>query len=100
MYYAVGGTVYRVNLTEIPLKSEVQFTLSGEKITCFKFNLYQNSQNMQKSYDLVVGSHKNGKGVLRVYEGRESDGDFSNVQPQKYEGFTRIVDASYKERVY
>jgi hypothetical protein len=55
---------------------------------------------MQKSYDLVVGSQKNGKGVLRVFEGRESDGDFSNVQPQKYEGFTKIVDASYKERVY
>lgn len=100
MYYAVGSTVYRVNLTEVPLKSEVQFTLSGEKITCFKFNLYQNSVNMQKSYDLVVGSQKNGKGVLRVFEGRESDGDFSNVQPQKYEGFTKIVDASYKERVY
>jgi hypothetical protein len=100
MYYAVGGTVYRVNLTETPLKSEVQFTLAGENITCFKFNLYQNTQNIQKSYDLVVGSQKNGKGVLRVYEGRESDGDFSNVQPQKYEGFTRIVDASYKERVY
>jgi hypothetical protein len=55
---------------------------------------------MQKSYDLVVGSLKDGEGVLRVYEGRESGGDFKGVTPQVYEGFSRIVDVEYKERVY
>ena len=55
---------------------------------------------MQNSYDLIVGSSKNGKGLLRIYEGRESGGDFSAVKPQVYEGFARIVDAEYKERVY
>ena len=65
-----------------------------------KFNLYQKSENAQKSYDLVVGSLKNGEGVLRVYEGRESGGDFRGVDPQVYEGFAEIVDVEYKERVY
>ena len=62
-----------------------------------KFLIYE---NMQKSYDLVVGSLKNGEGVLRVYEGRESGGDFTGVTPQVYEGFARIVDVEYKERIY
>ena len=100
MYYAVGNTLYRVDLSQQPAKEQVQLVLSGEQITCLKFNLYQKSENMQKSFDLIVGSSKNGKGVLRVYEGRESDGDFSTVQPQVYEGFARIVDVEYKERVY
>ena len=100
MYYAVGNTLYRVDLSQQPAQAEVQFVLSGEEITMLKFNLYQKSENMQNSYDLIVGSSKNGKGFLRVYEGRESGGDFSTVKPQVYEGFARIVDAEYKERVY
>ena len=48
----------------------------------------------------MVGSLKNGEGVLRIYEGRESDEDFRKVKPQKYEGFAEIVDVTYKERVY
>ena len=100
MYYAVGNTLYRVDLSHQPAQAEVQFVLSGEEITMLKFNLYQKSENMQKSYDLLVGSSKNGKGLLRVYEGRESGGDFSTVKPQVFEGFARIVDAEYKERVY
>ena len=35
-----------------------------------------------------------------IYEGRDSDGDFSEVVPQKYEGFAEIKDVTYKERVY
>ena len=100
MYYAVGNTLYRVDLSQQPAQSQVQFVLSGEEITCLKFNLYQKNENMQKSFDLVVGSARNGEGVLRVYEGRESDGDFSKVEPVVYRGFARIVDAEYKERVY
>jgi len=100
MYYAVGDTVWRVDLSQDPVEAEIQFTLSGESITCLKFNLYQNSENKNRSYDLVVGSLKNGEGVLRIYEGRESDGDFRTVKPQKYEGFAEIVDVTYKERVY
>lgn len=100
MYYALDETVYRVDLSQDPPREEVQFSLKGERITCMKFNLYQKSENMQKSYDLVVGSTKNGAGILRIYEGRESGGDFRNVTPQVYEGFARIVDVEYKERVY
>jgi hypothetical protein len=100
MYYAVGSKVYRVDLAAQNPKEELQFELPGENITCLKFNLYQKSENMSRSYDLIVASEKNGKGVLRVYEGRESDGDFARVKPSVYEGFTEIVDVTYKERVY
>ena len=100
MYYAVNGSVYRVNLSEDSLKEELQFSLPGENITCLKFNLYQKSENMQKSYDLIVGSVKNGKGILRVYEGRESGGNFKSVEPVIYNGFAEIVDVTYKERIY
>lgn len=99
MYYSSGSTVYRVDLSETPLKAEAQFTLQGERITCMKFNLYQRAENMQKSYDLIVASEKNGEGRLRIYEGRDSDGDFSNVKPEVYDGFAEIVDVEYKERV-
>ena len=100
MYYAVGGTVYRVDLSADEIREEVQFDLPGETITCMKFNLYQKSENMQKSYDLVVGSLNGNEGVLRIYEGRDSDGDFRNVTPVKYSGFAEIVDVTYKERIY
>jgi hypothetical protein len=100
MYYAQGGTVYRVDLSETPLKAEKQFTLSGETVTCLKFNLYQKNENMQRSYDLIVGSMKDGEGKVRVYEGRESAGDFRNVEPVVYGGFAEVVDVTYKERVY
>jgi len=100
MYYAVGGTVYRVDLSETPAKEQVQFSLTDETVTCLKFNLYQRSENMTESYDLVVGSVRDGAGILRIYEGMETEGDFSNVKPSVYEGFAEIVDATYKERVY
>lgn len=99
MYYAVGNTVYRVDLSSTPLKAEKQFTLAGETITCFKFNIYKKTVNASKSYDLVVGSvDGSGNGTLRVYEGFDSEGDFTSVVPTKYTGFSRIVDATYRER--
>lgn len=98
MYYSVGGTLYRVDLSEKPLKAERQFTLSGETITCLKFNLYQKSENAKRSFDLVVGSTKNGQGTLRIYEGLSAEGDFSSVTPVVYTGFAEIVDATYRER--
>lgn len=100
MYYSTGSSVYRVDLSQKHLEAELQFSLPGETITCMKFNLYQKAENMQKSYDLVIGSLKDGSGKLRIYEGRESDGDFSKVEPAVYEGFKEIVDVEYKERVY
>lgn len=100
MYYAVGDTVYRVDLSESPASAQVQFSFPGERITCLKFNLYQKAENFSKSYDLVVGSVKNGTGRLRVYDGRVSDGDFSEVEPLVYDGFAEIRDATYKERIY
>lgn len=100
MYYAIGSTVYRVDLSESPLQAREQFTLPGEDITCLKFNLFQKAENMNRNYDLIVGSCDGTEGILRVYEGRESDGDFSKVDPLEYKGFTKIVDVSYKERIY
>ena len=100
MYYAVNGTLYSVDLSASPLQEEKQLSLPGENITCLKFNLYQKSENMQMSYDLIVGSVKDGKGILRVYEGRESGGDFRNIEPKIYTGFAEITDVTYKERVY
>jgi hypothetical protein len=100
MYYAIGDTVYRVDLHSDRPKEEVQFVLKGETITCLKFNLYQNAENMNRSYDLIVGSCKGEEGILRIYEGRESDGDFRNVTPVSYDGFARIADVCFKERIY
>jgi hypothetical protein len=100
MYYACGGNVYRVNLSQTPLSSQLQFSLDGEEITVLKFNLYQNADNMNKSYDLIVATQKDGHGKLRVYDGSASDGDFSSIQPKVYDGFASIVDVTYKERVY
>lgn len=102
MYYANGGKVYRADLSQSPAVSELQFELPGETITCLKFNLYQNSGNIQKRYDLVVGSEtSSGEGILRIYEGYYSEGDFSGAVPSRtYGGFARIADATYKERIY
>lgn len=97
MYYAVGGTVYRVDLSETPLKATAQFSLVGETITCLKFNIYRQSTNLQRSYDLVVGSVKGDAGTLRIYEGFNSDGNFRGVTPEVYPGLGRIVDATYRE---
>lgn len=99
MYYAVGDTVYGVDLNMSPLSGKVQFKLDGENITCLKFNLFKQSKD-RRSYNLIVGSEKDGAGILRVYEGYESDGDFSGVTPEVYGGFAEIVDVTYKERTY
>lgn len=99
MYYAVEGTVYRVDLSALPLKAEKQFTLIGETITCLKFNIYNDSRNQEHSYDLVVGSAKGEEGILRVYDGSDLEGDFSGITPKTYTGFARIVDATYRELV-
>ena len=100
MYYSSGSTIFRVDLSQKPLKAEAHISLPGERITCMKFNLYQKAENIQRSYDLVVATEKDGQGILRIYEGRESDGDFTSVVPALYKGFAEIVDVEYKERVY
>lgn len=97
MYYAVGGTVYRVDLSQTPLQATQQFSLVGETITCLKFNLYRQSANLQRSYDLVVGSVKGEAGTLRIYEGFNSDGNFRGVPPEVHPGLGRIVDVTYRE---
>ena len=98
MYYAVGGTLYRVDLSAAPLRAERQFTLpNGEQITRLKFNLYRNTANQNRSYDLVVGSLKGEEGILRIYRDNALEGDFSKVEPEVYGGFARIVDATYRE---
>lgn len=97
MYYAVGGTVYRVDLSEQPLSASKQFTLSGENITMMKFNLYQNSASVH-DYDLLVASERDGNGTLRIYDGMAAEGDFSKVSPTVHKGFAKIVDVTYRER--
>lgn len=100
MYYAAGGKVYRVDLSQSPAKEQFQFALTGEEITCMKFNLYQTDDYMRRSYDLIIASQKDGEGIFRVYDGMTADGDFSNVTPQIYTGFEKIVDITYKEKIY
>lgn len=96
MYYAVGGTLYRVNLDT--RQAEQQFTLpAGEVITRLKFNLYQKSKNLNRSYDLIVGSLRGEEGILRIYRDNDLSGDFSNVKPEEYGGFAHIVDVTYRE---
>lgn len=91
--------MYRVDLSETPLKATRQFTLAGETITRMKFNLYQQSQS-DADYDLVVASQSSatGEGKLRIYDGTATEGDFSKVTPTTYGGFAKIVDATYRER--
>lgn len=98
MYYAVEGTVYRVNLSETPLKAEPQFTLTGETVSMMKFNLYQNSSVSVNDYDLIVASDNNGVGTFRIYDGMTTEGDFSKVTPTVHSGFAKIVDITYRER--
>lgn len=98
MYYAVGNTVYRADLNAESPGGQVQFSLEGENITFIKFNLYKRNANRNRSYDLVVGSEKDGEGIIRIYEGFDSDGNFSGVTPEIYRGFAPVVDAAYKER--
>ena len=102
MYYACGSIVYRVDLSASTLQSEIQFELPGETVTCLKFNLYQNTDNSRKTYDLIVGSETDaGEGILRIYEGYDSSGDFTDAAPaEQYGGFHRITDVTYKERIY
>ena len=97
MYYAVGGSVYAVDLSQTPVQTTRQFSLPDEEIVCMKFNIYRQSENLNRSYALVVGSVKGDEGTLRVYEGFESDGDFRNVTPEVYPGLGRIVDVTYRE---
>lgn len=97
LYYAAGDTVYRVDLAASPLVAERQFTLPGETITCMKFNIFQQSANLRRSFDLVVASVRDGAGTLRIYEGFDSDGDFSAVEPEIHTGLGRIVDVAYRE---
>lgn len=102
MYYSVKNQVYRVNLSNTPLTAEPQFSLSGEEITCLKFYLYTEENYTNRSYDLIVGSQKSGdestSGILRVYDGLETEGDFSRVQPKEtHEGFAKIVDIIFRE---
>lgn len=99
MYYAVGSTVYCADLNASPIQGKPMIDIAGENITLLKFNLYRQSYNSRRSYDLVVGTEKDGKGTLRIYEGYESNGDFSNAVPAVYTGFAAIVDAEYKERI-
>lgn len=96
MYYAVGGTLYRVNLDT--RQAEKQFTLpAGEEITRLKFNLFQKTKNLNRSYDLIVGSLQGEEGILRIYRDNDLSGDFSKIEPEVYKGFARIVDVTYRE---
>lgn len=88
MYYSVGSDVYMVDLSSAAPAAVKQISLAGEEIRCLEF----------KGYDLAVASVAAGStGSLRIYEGFESDGDFSSVKPEVYTGLGDIVDIEYKE---
>ena len=98
MYYAVGGTLYQVDLSTKPLQAKVQFTLpGGEEITRLKFNLFRKNTSDSRSYNLIIGSLRGEEGILRIYNDTEMSGDFSGVEPEVYDGFARIVDVTYRE---
>ena len=98
MYYAVGGTLYQVDLSTKPLQAKVQFTLpGGEEITRLKFNLFRKNTSDSRSYNLIIGSLRGEDGILRIYNDTEMSGDFSGVEPEVYDGFARIVDVTYRE---
>lgn len=99
MYYAVDGTVYRVDLSEKPLKAVRQMSYAGETVTRMKFCFRQGSSSVH-DYDLIVAtqSKSGGNGYVRIYDGMESDGDFSKVSPTLYTGFAKVVDVTYRER--
>ena len=102
MYYSVKNQVYRVNLSNTPFTAEPQFSLPDETITCLKFYLYTEENYANRSYDLIVGSQKSGdestSGILRVYDGMETEGDFTRVQPKEtHKDFGKIVDVIFRE---
>lgn len=100
MYYAVGGKVYRVNLsTESPV-AELDIELpAGEEITCMKFYHCTQSVNRVRSHQLLVGSvNEVGEGILRVYDGWDTEGVFAGSLPlQEIHGLARIKDVIYRE---
>lgn len=98
MYYASGDKVYRVDLNDDVLQAKLQITVPGEKITCLKFANCQTEAYSSRKYDLIVGSEKDGAGTLRIYEGLKSEGDFTNVTPEKFDGFKTIKDVTFRER--
>ena len=99
LYYAVGGKVYAVNFTSGTPEAKLQFDLGDEEITLLKFNLFQGDDPDNRSYDLIVGSTTpDGEGVLRIYDGFDCEGDFTNAQPEETSrGFAPIVDVIYCE---
>ncbi|MCM1107609.1 MAG: PKD-like family lipoprotein [Clostridium sp.] len=102
MYYAVGGTVYRVNLSDATFTAHPDITLpEGEEVTLLKFYLWEQDDPENRSYDLIVASKDgNGEGHLRIYEGFRSEGNFAGEQPrEEYGGFADIVDVIYRENI-
>ena len=103
MYYAVGGKVYRVNLESTEPQAELQFELpGGEEITLMKFYLWEQDDPENHTYDLIVASRKPdmGEGVLRIYDGFSTEGNFSGVEPvETYGGFADLVDVISRENI-
>lgn len=99
LYYAVGGKVYAVNFTSGTPEAKLQVDLGDEEITLLKFNLFKGDDPDNRSYDLIVGSiTSESEGVLRIYDGFDSEGDFTNAAPEEIgRGFAHIVDVIYCE---
>ena len=99
LYYAVGGKVYAVNFASGTPEARLQIDLGDEEITLLKFNLFQGDDPDNRTYDLIVGSTTaDGEGVVRIYDGFDSEGDFTGLQPEEMgRGFAPIVDVIYCE---
>ena len=99
LYYAVGGKVYAVNFASATPEARLQIDLGDEEITLLKFNLFQGDDPDNRTYDLIVGSATpGGEGMVRIYDGFDSEGDFSGMEPEETgRGFARVVDVIYCE---
>lgn len=99
MFYAVGGKVYRVDLTSANPAADLQFDL-GETITCLKFYLYLEPANEMRTYDLIIGSDAGGNdgGNLRIYDASDISVKLPSTPKESYSGFATIVDVIYREQ--
>lgn len=78
MYYAVGGTLYQVDLPRNRCRQKCSLHYrEGSEITRLKFNLFRKNTSDSRSYNLIIGSLRGEEGILRIYNDTEMSGDFS-----------------------
>lgn len=106
MFYSYKDKLYSYNFGTLSVSNTI--SLPGEKITMVKIDLFKwlmptsipDNMKEQEHY-ILVGSYRqdatddNG-GILRMYKLDSSTGKLEEIN--KYEGFAKIVDVTYRER--